>query len=357
MHNFNYQAPLGTTPYTKHTPCNLAANLIHNKAQGLWPDILYALGIDAAYLKSKHGPCPACGGKDRFRFDNKNRGSFFCNHCGAGDGIKLLQLCYRWKFKDTLQKIARVLGVQPERSFLSSPKHVSYYLGRALNHNQSPQPSQNSSNNRRKHLNLVWQSARPVAHGDPVDCYLKARGLELNAFPLVLRFHHQLAYYNEDHILIGKFPAMLAVVQDINNRGITIHRTYLGNSCKASVPQPKKLMSPITRGASLGAAIKLNEPIDGKLALAEGIETALAFNIATGLATWATVSAIGMEKVILPDSIVEVTIAIDNDKSGRGQEAAEKLIKRLLSEGRSVRRVIPPKVGQDFNDLLLETNL
>lgn len=356
MTNFCYQAPLETTPNPKYTPCNITANLIHNKAYGRWPDILKSLGIDEFYLKNKHGSCPACGGKDRFRFDDKGRGNFFCNRCGAGDGIKLLKLCYRWNFVDTLQMIARVLGMQSEQPSLSSPKHISYYLAGILDNNQPSQPPKNNIYNRRKSLNAVWQGARPVTHGDSVDRYLKARGIELNTFPLVLRFHPQLPYYNEDHFLVGKFPAMIAVVQDTNNHGVTIHRTYLGNSCKADVPQPKKLMSPIVSGASLGAAIKLNEPISGKLALAEGIETALAFNIATGLSTWATVSAAGMEKVVLPSSVAEVTIAVDNDESGRGQKAAYVLSQRLIAEGRIVRRVIPEKVGFDFNDVLLEAS-
>ncbi len=352
-----YQAPLETTPNSKYTEYNITANLILNKAQGRWVGVLESLGINAAYLKNKHGSCPACGGKDRFRFDDKGRGSFFCNRCGAGDGIKLLQICYRWNFVYTLQMIARVLGMRSEQHSVSSPKHISYYLASVLDKNYPSQSPKNNLYNRRKSLNAVWQGARPVTHGDSVDCYLKARGIELNTFPSVLRFHPQLPYYNEDHFLVGKFPAMIAVVQNANNHGVTIHRTYLGNSCKANVPQPKKLMSPITPGASLGAAIKLNEPIGGKLGLAEGVETALAFNIATELPTWATVSAVGMEKVVLPSSVVEVTIAVDNDESGRGQEAAAKLTKRLLSEGRRVKRVISPKVGQDFNDLLLEAIL
>ena len=37
-------------------------------AQYRWPEIHTALGIDPRYLKNKHQPCPACGGKDRFRY-------------------------------------------------------------------------------------------------------------------------------------------------------------------------------------------------------------------------------------------------------------------------------------------------
>ena len=41
-------------------------------ASGRWHGILTALGVPQEFLTGKHGPCPICGGKDRFRFDNKN---------------------------------------------------------------------------------------------------------------------------------------------------------------------------------------------------------------------------------------------------------------------------------------------
>ena len=57
---------------------------------GYWPDILSRLGIEIP-KNGKHGPCPACGGRDRFRFDDKEgRGTWICNQCGAGDGLALV---------------------------------------------------------------------------------------------------------------------------------------------------------------------------------------------------------------------------------------------------------------------------
>ncbi len=60
-------------------------------AANRWPMVLSQLGIDVPRSPRQHAPCPACGGKDRFRFDDKGRGSFFCNQCGAGDGLDLIQ--------------------------------------------------------------------------------------------------------------------------------------------------------------------------------------------------------------------------------------------------------------------------
>src|SRR5947199_194195 len=43
---------------------------ISETARGRWHGILPQLGISANLLRNRHGPCPMCGGKDRFRFDD-----------------------------------------------------------------------------------------------------------------------------------------------------------------------------------------------------------------------------------------------------------------------------------------------
>ena len=56
-----------------------------------WPHVLGCLNINVPDSPRRHAPCPACGGKDRFRFDDNGRGSFICNQCGAGDGLDLIK--------------------------------------------------------------------------------------------------------------------------------------------------------------------------------------------------------------------------------------------------------------------------
>jgi putative DNA primase/helicase len=66
---------------------------LSERCNGRWRSILPALGIDPRFLTGRNCPCPICGGKDRFRWDNKGgNGTFFCNQCGAGQGLKLAQL-------------------------------------------------------------------------------------------------------------------------------------------------------------------------------------------------------------------------------------------------------------------------
>ena len=330
--------------------------MIIDKARGQWPGILQALGVDANYLKNKHGPCLICGGKDRFRFDDKDgRGTFYCNQCGAGDGIQLLRIYHGWDFLTAIEQISCVLGISVEsRSHANKPRHIGDVLGKVVDSIESSQADSGSMNYRRRALEKTWQETRPITFKDPVDGYFQARGIKLSDFPRVLRFHPSLPYYDDDRNFLGFFPALVALVQDTTGQGITLHRTYLGDACKADVPEPKKIMSPVISGATNGAAIKLYEPIDGQVVLAEGIETAFAIYVSTQLPVWATVSANGMERVVLPSHVKEVMIAIDNDVSGRGQKAGSKLAERLLSEGRKVTRIMPHKVGSDFANLLVE---
>jgi hypothetical protein len=66
---------------------------LRDLARDRWHAILPQLGIRAEFLTGKHGPCPMCGGKDRWRFSNRNgEGGFICTHCGGGDGIRLVML-------------------------------------------------------------------------------------------------------------------------------------------------------------------------------------------------------------------------------------------------------------------------
>ncbi len=322
-------------------------NFIIDRAQGQWPEVLSVLGIDKRYLKNKHGACPVCGGKDRFRFDDKEgKGTFYCNQCGAGYGIKLLQNYHQWSFAEAVNQVAKILGIQTQgKNYNVSHRITQPYEQNGLNTEELKR--------RRDTLIYTWLQTQLISTGDPVDCYLKSRGISLKQSPSSLRYHPNLPYYDQTGLL-GHFPAMIALVRNQNNKMATLHRTYLGKACKADVPKPKKLMPAIQPKASVGAAIKLYPPVNGKIVLAEGIETALAIHVATKLPVWATISAVGLEQVILPSTITEIIIAIDNDESHCGQNAANKLATRLLIEGRKVKRIMPENSGQDFNDLLLE---
>jgi hypothetical protein len=98
------------------TAIQLDANTIREQARGRWREILPQLGMDLPASAKQHGPCPTCGGKDRFRFDDQEgKGTWFCNQCQpqAGDGFGLVQNVRGCDFPHALQLVADALGYQP----------------------------------------------------------------------------------------------------------------------------------------------------------------------------------------------------------------------------------------------------
>ncbi|MCV5836930.1 DNA primase, partial [Escherichia coli] len=83
---------------------------------GHWAQILPALGVNI--LKNRHQPCPVCGGKDRFRFDDQEgRGTWFCNQCGAGDGLALVTRALN---VDISEAADRIHGLTHDLSIVNS---------------------------------------------------------------------------------------------------------------------------------------------------------------------------------------------------------------------------------------------
>ena len=144
------------------------------------------------------------------------------------------------------------------------------------------------------------------------------------------------------------WPAMIGLVADATGRPRAIHRTYVapdgGGKADVSVGQQKMALGPCR-----GGAVRLAEPINGTLILAEGIETALSIMQVRRTAAWATLGTSGMQSIVLPPGVQDVIIAPDGDAAG--EKAARAAALRLKREGRRVRIVRPPD-GRDFNDVL-----
>ncbi|MGP2733768.1 DUF927 domain-containing protein [Serratia bockelmannii] len=82
-----------------------------NAAKGRWPHILPALGITVP-ANGKHGPCPKCGGTDRFRFDDRDgRGTWICSHCQHGDGLDLVKLVAGIDAASAAKEVAQALAL------------------------------------------------------------------------------------------------------------------------------------------------------------------------------------------------------------------------------------------------------
>ncbi|OJZ17951.1 MAG: hypothetical protein BGP21_06465 [Thiobacillus sp. 65-29] len=298
---------------------------VREVAQGRWRGILSSFGLTDKHLSGKHTACPMCGGKDRFRFDDQEgRGTFYCSHCKAGDGVALVMALKGWDFKTAAQEIEAIAGVVQPAPVAKLPDEAQKLDA----------------------LRRVWSECRPLAISDEVMRYLAGRGLDLASPPDNLRLHPALPYHDGEKF-VGKFPAMVARVLAPDGTGVTLHRTYLKDGNKAPVECPKKLMPgrPVT-----GAAIRLSAVGEG-IGIAEGIETALAASIRFGIPVWSCVTAHGIETFEPPAGVKRITIFADNDASFTGQRAAYVAAFRLVQQGFDVEVNVPPVVG-DWLDVL-----
>ena len=291
-------------------------------ARNRWSAILINLGVDESFLKNKHGPCPVCGGKDRFRYDDRNgNGEWICNHCGNGNGFNLLMNLKGWNFGEAAKQVDSVISNCQEIKPKAAPK-------------KDP----------RQRLKKVQQGLLSCEGINPVSIYLKNRGLPKSKY---LKYHPKQAYY-ENGGYQGTFPCMVAVFSSPTGQPLTFHVTHLTkHGTKAEVSAPKKVLPPVSELA--GGAIRLFDPAR-IMGIAEGIETALACFKLFGIPTWASYSAVLLEKFEPPEECEHLVIFADNDKSFTGQKAAYALANRLAIKGIDAEVRVTDTPGQDWAD-------
>jgi putative DNA primase/helicase len=196
----------------------------------------------------------------------------------------------------------------------------------------------------------IWRDTRHGA-GTVVARYLANRAILLDSWPSALHFHPRCPRPRDDAAnLLPPLPAMVALVEHVERGPVAVHTTYLkpDGSGTADIEKPKAMFGPVA-----GGAVRFGTPCEGeRLAVAEGIETALSVAVACSMPAWAALSAVGIKNLILPPQATHVIICADHDASGTGQRAAHSAAQRFLIEGRRVRIARPPKYGTDFNDLL-----
>lgn len=291
-----------------------------DEAVGRWPGILQAFGVDQQFLRNKHGPCPICGGKDRFRFDDKEgRGTWYCSHCGSGDGFSLLKQINGWDFTRAAKEVDAVMGTVQA----------------------GPIRQERTSESKVQALRKVWTESRAVTRGDPVWLYLNRR-TGIQDVPADLRFHPGLKHSDG-----GAHPCMVAMMRYPSGKAASIHRTYLTEEGeKAAVSQVKKFMA----GHPLQTASVWLSEVRACIGIAEGLETALAASLRFQVPVWAATNAVLLEAWVPPEGVEHVLIAGDNDVSYTGQCAAFALARRLTAKGITADVWVPEGVGTDWAD-------
>jgi putative DNA primase/helicase len=296
---------------------------ITDATKGRWKELLPSFGYHPSSNPRLHGPCPICGGKDRFRFDDRDgTGSWFCNQCGHGDGLDLVQKLSGMGFNDVRSELFRMLGITP------GPV--------------APGPSEEESKFKMA-LKSVWSGATLARNDSPLGVYLMRR-TGISEPPSQLRYHPAL--FNPT--MQCKLPAMVAKVVSHESVAINLHCTFLTHGGeKADINPSKRVMrGPLPDGC----AIRIG-PAAPVMGIAEGIETAISASVLYRMPVWAAVNGNLLAKWIPPDIAKEIHIFGDNDLNFTGQSKAYALANRLAVQHKlSVHVMIPPMQGYDWND-------
>jgi phage/plasmid primase-like uncharacterized protein len=268
------------------------------------------------------------------------RAGLWC-HQETGEGGDLLALYQRERratFPEALQWALSAIGASAATTPAAKPEAI-----------QRPSLSQREADRERDTGRLaleLWRGAAEPIDGTPADHYLRGRGIDPArlpphsgaTWPAALRWHAGrralvVAINDADHGLVRAVQA-IALRPD----GSPVTRD--GRKVK------------ITYGTLRGRAVRFgwHARDDGRWAIAEGAETALAAAMLLGCPTWAALGASNMSHVTPPSWATSATIIEDHDAAGA--KAAARAAAACAERGLRVRVLRPPTPGHDAADIV-----
>ncbi|MFM4831934.1 DUF927 domain-containing protein [Aeromonas media] len=309
------------------TPGAMSPRLVSDVARvacGHWPDLLAAVGIDIP-RRGKHGPCPACGGKDRFRLDDKGgRGTWICNQCGNGDGLDLLVRVTGKSTKEAAELLAPLVGLSAGGLDTAESERI-----RQQQQAKADQDRKRSEQQRQKAARRAAAIAGDVAQG--VSPYLTAKGLE---WPQ--------ATINSTLIREGgeNFPAgSLAVT--LTNEG--------GDLVNVQLIRADGIKRYLHGGQKAGAFHRIEG--GALVAICEGYATGLSIHQATGATVYCAMDASNLLAVTQiarrQHKEGQILLCGDNDAHTQGNPGKTKAERAAATVGGLV--ALPPVAG-DWND-------
>ena len=352
-------------------------------------EVIHILGIQGLVRTGNEmvGPCPACGGRDRFGV-NLRKGVFLCRRCDAkGGNIDLVMLVNGLEFKAALDWLCGPLQGISEEERRAREKRAEQ--NRLVNEARAARERQEAIDAARE----IWAAAEP-AEGTAVRDYLIRRGIPLDLLPVLpkcLRFAASLPYTvkaEKGWDVIHRGPAMLAAVQAPHGRLSAVHRTWIDldrPNGKAAIADPKTgeaLPAKKVIGSKKGGAIRLsgNAHQAPVMVMGEGIETTLSAMISgvdAGAMFWAGVDLGNMagrrvtrgegmkyagrpdleddEAFVPPPGVQRLVYVMDGDSEPRLTRAKlEAGLRRAMVKRPGLRgQIAAAPQGLDLNDVLV----
>ncbi|SCM73432.1 putative DNA primase [uncultured Pleomorphomonas sp.] len=339
------------------------------------------------------GPCPACGGTDRFAVRVDKR-VFNCRHCGARgrDALSLALVGEAVSFVDACEQLTG--EPRPSRTHDETPEAREARLERrrkaeaealAAAEKQARQ-IEDARRRREESADYVWGDGADFL-STPVVGYFAHRGIRpLPHGVCNLRFAPDLAYWHDGRVL-HRGLAMLGRIQGPDNRTIGVHRTWFDEIFSANRPKGRPdIVDPASGellptkkvlGSKHGGAIRLVRGLDWRgdaptgfpgdmippvrLFLAEGIETLLSVYLALWCdrsplldraAFWCGIDLGNLRNIKAPRPIGEVILLGDGDSDPDDTAAAlDRAEESFIAQGCRVARLMADP-GKDFNDML-----
>lgn len=299
-------------------------------AVGHWPDLLAGLGLDIP-RHGKHGPCPACGGKDRFRLDDKEgRGTFICSQCGAGDGLDLVCRVMSKSPMEAAELIAPMVG-------LAAGGLDPVERGR-IHQQQQAKAKEETRKREDGHRKAAARACRIMnAHSRGCgSAYLSRKGLA----------EHQSAISGNKETINGEvFPVGSVIVPLLNGAGNLVNVELIRNE--------DGLKHTLGGGRKAGVYHR----IDGGalVAVVEGYATGLSVQQATGATVYCAMTANNLMNVAeiarsqYPDAEIIICGDHDLDKATGQRNDSTKHQTEQAALAVGGRATFPPEAG-DWND-------
>lgn len=326
------------------------------------------------------GPCPSCGGRDRFSI-NINKGVYNCRSCGSGDALALVQLFYGCDFMGAVEILEGERAAEVDPAELERRKKKKAEADEKAEAYAAKMKAYAYRDARR-----IWDAAQPF-RGTVAEAYLAARGVDLARLPYsfaCLRFLPAHPYAKKidgafSRLHVG--PCLIAAIQGRDDRFSAVHQTWIDPARpgeKALIRHPSggdPLPAKMVRGSKKGGAIRLTgTACAGALVMGEGIETtatALVGDAVIGAAYWVGVDLgnlggkqvgrnsgipdLGDLEAFVPPAQVSRLIFIQDGDSEENMTRAKLTagLRRAMKSNPHLRgHIVRAGAGVDLNDLV-----